>query len=550
MINGKLSDLIAANSPTGGELIYIVQGGNSRQLALGAVGAKLLDDTGYTGALTSIGVTALGRSLLDDTGQTTALTTLGVTPLMRSLLNDTGQTTALTTLGGGVKGRAIFQDTGSTAVLAELGFSALMRDLHDDTGQTTAISTLGITALNYHKKVNVLWATDPAFGAGTGTGNDDSTALQAWLSACEADGIMNAYLPPTADGYNLGSEISTTTAGGGMMIYSDVAGSSAGGAKVVIGFDGIGIDVAGTLTKVKGIRFSSNRTLYPASKALRFAKTANTDDMDALAEDCEFENFFAAIDQNGRGLYARRNIFALCDNCIAINWPSSGVVADTGDVLHDLPYGYRKWIITDNHFHSVGVAVKNFSTNAMRGALIANNMMDIGRKLWEGPIINSLIQGNVCENLSTYGIEITGAGGSGVSVIGNYLAGMTEPGGGDGGVHQPQKGIFFNVSGSTTGANVSNNIIDLCSQDGIRFHRAIIDCVVNGNILRSYNTDGDTGYAGIIVNNASGLTNSVVRSVVQANTGPAPSVGAFWRATGNIVNSIVDNIHAVRTDWS
>lgn len=98
-ISSNLTDLIAATSPTGGELIYLVQGGNSRKLALGAVGAKLLEDTGFTGALTSIGVTAFARSLLDDTGQTTALTTLGVTALGRDLLNDTGQTAMLSTLG-------------------------------------------------------------------------------------------------------------------------------------------------------------------------------------------------------------------------------------------------------------------------------------------------------------------------------------------------------------------------------------------------------------------------------------------------------------------
>lgn len=145
-ISSNLSDLIAATAGNG-DLIYIVQGGNSRKMTLGTVGAQLLADTGYTGALTSIGVTAFGRSLLDDTGQTKALATLGVTALGRDILNDTGQTKMLTTLGGGAKGRAIFQDTGNTAVLTELGFSALMRNLRGDTGQTAALTTLGGTSV-------------------------------------------------------------------------------------------------------------------------------------------------------------------------------------------------------------------------------------------------------------------------------------------------------------------------------------------------------------------------------------------------------------------
>src|SRR3546814_18915377 len=73
------------------------------------------------------------------------------------------------------------------------------------------------------------------------------------------------------------------------------------------------------------------------------------------------------------------------------------------------------------------------------------------RKLWEGPIINSLLASNVCENLSSVGIEITGAGGANVKVRGNYLAGMEEPDHADTSIHQMQTGVFFNTSGTTSG---------------------------------------------------------------------------------------------------
>src|SRR3546814_2209130 len=64
------------------------------------------------------------------------------------------------------------------------------------------------------------------------------------------------------------------------------------------------------------------------------------------------------------------------------------------------------------------------------------------RKLWEGPIINSLLASNVCENLSSVGIEITGAGGANVKVRGNYLAGMEEPDPADTSIHQMQTGVI------------------------------------------------------------------------------------------------------------
>src|SRR3546814_11129433 len=82
------------------------------------------------------------------------------------------------------------------------------------------------------------------------------------------------------------------------------------------------------------------------------------------------------------------------------------------------------------------------------------------RKLWEGPIINSLLASNVCENLSSVGIEITGAGGANVKVRGNYLAGMEEPDPADTSINQMQTGVFFNTSGTTSGADVSGNTFE------------------------------------------------------------------------------------------
>src|SRR3546814_6458353 len=63
--------------------------------------------------------------------------------------------------------------------------------------------------------------------------------------------------------------------------------------------------------RLKNIRFEGNRVLYPNGTAVRFAKTANTDDMDAMVDDCEFEGLHICVDHVGRGLYLRRNIIAL-----------------------------------------------------------------------------------------------------------------------------------------------------------------------------------------------------------------------------------------------
>src|SRR3546814_10856657 len=157
--------------------------------------------------------------------------------------------------------------------------------------------------------------------------------------------------------------------------------------------------------RLKNIRFEGNRALYLNGTAVRFAKTANTDDMAAMVDDCEFEGLHICVDHVGRGLYLRRNIIALSDIGANFSWPDSGV---EGTGLHQLPYGYRKWMLVGNHFHSIGLELKNSDAEPMRGVRIAEKLLDIGRKLWEGPIINSLLASNVCENLSSVGIEITG----------------------------------------------------------------------------------------------------------------------------------------------
>lgn len=95
MLNAKLSDLLVATAPAGGELIYLVQGGNSRQLTLGAVGAGLLNDTGHTAALNTLGGGTRGKDIFADettddvyTSLTTAVWTSGTTRTMKERATD------------------------------------------------------------------------------------------------------------------------------------------------------------------------------------------------------------------------------------------------------------------------------------------------------------------------------------------------------------------------------------------------------------------------------------------------------------------------------
>ncbi len=388
------------------------------------------------------------------------------------------------------------------------------------------------------------------FGAVGDAVTNDAPAFQACIDAATAASVRMIYIPPAIDAYLIATTLTTTTFSGGFVFYSDATSQFSYGPTIKCGHDGILFDVAGTLTRFQNIRFTGDRSLYPNSVAIRFRKTANTDDMDAKVFRCDFHNFPVCVQQYGRGLYFQNNLVALSTIGVEFYWPESGIEAGVGEGLHPLPYGYRKWLITDNQFHAVTRALENKVSEPMRGALIANNLLDIGRSFWKGPMINSLITGNVVENLNSVGIEINFTA-NGVQIVGNRMSGMQEPDPEDNMIHQGTVGIWINTSGTTDYVMIANNQISFIKHDGIRLQRQFRGGQITGNIISRYNLDNNADYAAINFLNASNLSTAIFRSVVQGNTGEAPSTGSFLRiASGGTPASIIDNIYAARVNWS
>lgn len=105
-INAELSDITAATSLAGGELIYIVQGGNSRRLVLGNGVAKVLDDTGETAILRTLGGGTTGIAVLRDTGASGVRGDIGITEMVQvtwyGTVDKTGATSSQTTVAAAV----------------------------------------------------------------------------------------------------------------------------------------------------------------------------------------------------------------------------------------------------------------------------------------------------------------------------------------------------------------------------------------------------------------------------------------------------------------
>lgn len=384
------------------------------------------------------------------------------------------------------------------------------------------------------------------FGAVGDDVTNDGPAFNSALAAAGVLGVRAIRVPATATGYRVSTGFTAPTTAGGLVLYGDGSGAF-GGSLIRSEVNGACFTCASTLMTVKDITFLSDKVAYPLSVAVRAAKTSNTDDMDITIESCFFENFATCVQHIGRGLYVLDSKFALSTNGVTFNWPSSGVV---GTGLSAPPYGARKYIITGNHFHSMSRALLNEDTNPIRGAVITGNLMDVGRGFWGGPIVNSVISGNVIENCDTTAISISEMG-DGVTISGNYIGGMEEPAPVDAAIYQATAGIVFTTTGTVSGVNITGNVIRHTQQDGILFSRAVTESVISQNVIRNYNGLVNVAYAAIRIQNLSGLVNAVSYSTVQGNTGSLPPAGTFFKVnTGAITNSVIDNVHAARINWS
>src|SRR5882757_4040534 len=224
--------------------------------------------------------------------------------------------------------------------------------------------------------------------------------------------------------------------------------------KIRFHHDGIGIRWEASLGAIHGMAFDA-----PVKTAnnvgIHAERTANTDDTDITIVESSFLRFNRAIVSVGRGFLFTKNKVAVCTTGIDISWPTEGTDGTPGSV-HLPPYGLRKWLITDNHFHSnFDAIVFNDAPDAdFRGAVISNNLLDIGRRLFKGCLTNSTISGNVIENGTGNAIIQIDAGGHNLTITGNVIGGFdTTPGAWT----PPLYGILFASGVSAKNVTISAN---------------------------------------------------------------------------------------------
>ncbi|GAB3440547.1 right-handed parallel beta-helix repeat-containing protein [Actinophytocola sediminis] len=302
--------------------------------------------------------------------------------------------------------------------------------------------------------------------------------------------------------------------------------------KIRFHHDGIGIRWEASLGAIYGMAFDA-----PVKTAnnvgIHAQRTANTDDTDITIVESSFLRFNRAVVSVGRGFLFTKNKVAVCTTGLDISWPTEGTDG-VPDSVHFPPYGLRKWLITDNHFHSnFDAIVFNDAPDAdFRGAVISNNLLDIGRRLFKGSLTNSTISGNVIENGTGNAIIQIDAGGHNLTISSNVIGGFdTTPGAWT----PPTYAILFASGVSAKNVTISANSFNWIRGSAIGFDKAADRVSITDNSFDNWNLSSSTVH-GAVLAKADATRFAILGNVFSAN--PSPD-GLPVRVTGTLAASNV-----------
>ncbi|MEO3763805.1 glycosyl hydrolase family 28-related protein [Streptomyces sp. B5E4] len=386
--------------------------------------------------------------------------------------------------------------------------------------------------------VDVANATTPQdFGAVADGVADDTGPIQKAIDAQRERQNKIVYFPPGT--YRITRTLvvpDVESAGDTHFNRLVLAGAGTMGSRtsiIDVDFDGTAMEVRAPLAAVRGLAFVAPPSLKNTI-GLRIARDPgaeppNTDDTDATVTECTFIEFYTAVRQVGRGLVFTNNLVAVGDVGLEISWPTSGV---GGDGVHVLPYGMRKWLIEGNHFHSMGTAIITSGADAhnFRGAVIANNVLDIGKRLFTGGIINSTFAGNVVENGTGGAIVSVTSGGTNLTFTGNILGGG-DPGGGA----RPPHAIEFRPEAKARNVTITGNGFHWIEGSPIYFGGTASEVTVSSNSFENWNLLKEERWSAVRINgDAAGV--AVMGNAFGENpVAASPPVRVIGKLTGSTI---------------
>ncbi|GAA2042219.1 right-handed parallel beta-helix repeat-containing protein [Polymorphospora rubra] len=376
--------------------------------------------------------------------------------------------------------------------------------------------------------------TPQQFGAvGDGVA-DDTAAIQAAINAARTQLNKIVVLPP--GNYKVTStivvgdhEYDTPGAHLNRFVLRGYGMFGEEPSKITFHQDGVGIRWEASLGGIHGVAFDAP-VKTARNVGIHVIRRANTDDTDVTIVECSFLRFQTAVESVGRGFLFTKNKVAVCTNGVVVSWPTEGV---QGSGVHLLPYGLRKWLITDNHFHSNFDAIifNGAPDGNFRGAIISNNLLDIGRRLFRGSLTNSTISGNVVENGTGDAVIQIDAGGHNLTITGNIIGGFdTNPG-----AHEPPRyAIRFTSAVAARNVTISANSFNWVRASPIRFDQSVDKVSITDNSFDNFNHVKVTGH-GAVHFAADATRLAFLGNVVSANPNGLPAVNV----TGTLRDSNV-----------
>lgn len=307
--------------------------------------------------------------------------------------------------------------------------------------------------------------------------------------------------------------------------------------KLIFHHDGVGIRWEASLGGIHGMAFDAPKKTAN-NVGIHVQRSANTDDTDITIVESSFLRFNRAVVSIGRGFLFTKNKVAVCTTGVDVSWPTEGTEGGSGSV-HLPPYGLRKWLITDNHFHSNFDAIVFHGTPddaEFRGAVISNNLLDIGRRLFKGSLTNSTISGNVIENGNGNAIIQVDSGGHNLTITGNVIGGFdTTPGAWE----PPRYAILFASGVSAKNVTISANSFNWIRGSAIGFEQSADKVSITDNSFDHWNLSKSTVHGAVIVH-ADATRFAVVGNVFSGNP---RADGLPIRVTGRLAASnVVGNV--------
>ncbi|MBK1787512.1 glycosyl hydrolase family 28-related protein [Prauserella cavernicola] len=377
--------------------------------------------------------------------------------------------------------------------------------------------------------------TPQQFGAVADGEADDTAAIQAAINAVRSQLTKVLVFPPGL------YKVTSTLVVGDHEEESDdnlnrfvMRGYGMFGeepSKIRFHHDGIGIRWEASLGGIHGMAFDAP-VKTDSNVGIHVVRKVNIDDTDMTIDETSFLRFNCAVRSVGRGFLFTANKIAVCTTGIDISWPTGEELE--GGVVHLPPYGLRKWLITDNHFHSnFDAIVFNGPPDAeFRGAVISNNLLDIGRRLFKGSLTNSTISGNVVENGTGNAVIEVDHGGHNITITGNVIGGFdTTPGA----WNPPTHAIHFSGGVAAKNVTISANSFNWINGSGIRFDEPAEKVSITGNSFDNWNLSNSAVHGAVLMD-ADATNVAILGNVFSAN----PRTGALpVRVTGELVASNV-----------